>query len=89
MTFLVYLTKLESKFNPGHSPPQKRLSAYGTELAKRILQYKTKYYASCCPHCLNGTVRLDWDPYLNAHTLTCIMCSWTFNQNPEAVKHYV
>jgi hypothetical protein len=83
MTFSVYSTRLKPKFDSTYYPPKNRLSAYGPQRLKRIFQYKTKHYLSCCPHCLRGTVRLNWDSQLNAHALTCLMCSWTFNQNPQ------
>lgn len=85
-----YPTRLTPNFGLPDNPPPKRLSSsYGAPKPNNLIRFKTTYYQQCCPNCKYGTIRLDWEPGLNAHSLTCIMCAWTYNQDPRSVDRYV
>lgn len=89
MTIQLYPTRLFPNLGLSDNPSPKRLSRYGAPKPQaNQIRYKTTYYYSSCPHCLNGTIRLAWDPVINAHSLTCIMCAWTYNQKSELVTYH-
>jgi len=89
MTIQLYPNRLFPNLELPDDPSPKRLSRYGASKPTQNIRYKTTYYLSSCPHCLNGTIRLDWEPGVNAHSLTCLMCAWTYNQDPRSVTYHV
>lgn len=88
MTIELYPPRLSPNIGIPDSPAPKRLSRYGADKPAPSIRYKAKCYMSSCPHCLNGTVRLEWEPGANAHSLTCLMCAWSYHQDPRTVAHH-